>query len=397
MIIKSSNILTESGMIDGTMTVENGIITDIVRKDTEIQKADIDAGNNLIIPGIIDTHNHGMMGYGPHAGEHAVEDIQGWMKALSSVAVTAAFPTCMDADTYGPVCEAKDIDQDGAQIMGIHSEGPYLNRVGEKGVDTGHPEITMEHVEEMIKSGRGNLKLVAIAPELEGADEAIRCFVSRGIRCSMAHTNATYEQAMNAFDTGISVSTHTANVMTGIHHRNMGALGAALLNDELYNEIICDGLHVRNEMIEIMFRTKNDAPHKFMMISDNIPMAGMKPGKYNFEGFGPLSITEEGFCLTDTGRLCGSAKPALYGVKNLVTNLGMDITDVSRMASLNVAECYGFSDHKGSLRIGKDADFAVLDSLFNCLYTWRQGRCVYNYKTDTDLMNQASYNKWKID
>ena len=397
MIIKCTRILTESGMVNGALDIENGVIHNIIRTDAEKMHADIDVKDCLIIPGIIDTHNHGMMGYDPNPDENAVQNVCGWMKALSSEGVTAAFPTCMDADEYGAVADAQSLDTDGAQIMGIHSEGPYLNRVGEKGIDNGHPDISMEHVRQMINAGQGQLKLVAIAPELPGADEAIQKFNEFGIQCAMAHTNATYEQAMHSFEAGITVTTHTANVMTGIHHRDMGALGAALLNDDVYNEIICDGLHVRNEMIEIMFRTKNDAFHKFMMISDNIPMAGMVPGRYSFAGFGILNITEEGFCLTDTGRLCGSAKPVLYGMKNLVENIGIDLMDVSRMASLNPASCYGFADRKGSLRIGKDADFAIIDADFNCLMTYRQGRRVYDHNTDKDLINQESYQKWRID
>lgn len=396
MIIKSQRILTDRGMISGALEIENDVIKNIRQINADQMKADLDVKNCIIIPGIIDTHNHGMMGYGPSADAHAAENVCHWMKALSSEGVTGAFPTCMDADAYDAVVEAQCMNMDGAQIMGIHSEGPYLNRVGEKGIDTGHPDISMEHVQQMIDEGQGQLKLVAIAPELPGVDAAIQKFTENGIQCAMAHTNASYEQAMHSFEAGITVTTHTANVMTGIHHRDMGALGAALLNDDVYNEIICDGLHVRNEMIEIMLRTKNDAFHKFMMISDNIPMAGMAPGKYNFENFWVLNITKEGFCLTDTGRLCGSAKSVLYGMKNLVVNMGMDIMDVSRMASLNPAQCYGFADHKGSIRIGKDADFAVLDDNFDCLMTFRQGRCVYDHNADKELINPESYKKWRI-
>ena len=183
--------------------------------------------------------------------------------------------------------------------------------------------------------------------------------------------------------------------MAGIHHRNMGGLGAALLSDDVYNELICDGLHVRNEMIEIIFRVKNDAFNKIMMISDNTHLGGLKPGRY--EGaFGPCNITEEGFCLTDTGRLAGSAKPVLYGMRNLVKNMHMPLEKVCVMASLNPCRVYGFADRKGSLRIGKDADFAVIDKDFNCLYTYREGRKIYDHTIDTDLFDHET-EKLKID
>lgn len=394
MIIHSRRIVTERGIIDACMQIENGRITDIAETSVLPLKADIDYGDAAVIPGIFDTHNHGMLGWYPHGGENAKEDILGYCKALGSAGITSIFPTCTDDEWQG-VIEAAREEIDGAAILGIHSEGPYLNRVGEKGVDQGHPDISMDHVADMVKQGQGLLKLVALAPELPKAAEAIHYFTSHGIRCSFAHSNANYEQAMESFRQGITVITHTANVMSGIHHRDMGGLGAALLNDTVYNELICDGLHVRNEMIEMMFRIKRDAFHQFMMISDNIPMAGFPAGLYQGP-FGRTSITEEGFCISDTGRLSGSAKPVIYGMRNLVKNMNIPLEDVCRMASLNPCEVYGYSDRKGSLRIGKDADYAVIDSDFNVLYTYRLGRKIYDHETDTDLMNHRTYEQLRI-
>ncbi|MBO7677959.1 MAG: amidohydrolase family protein, partial [Erysipelotrichaceae bacterium] len=346
---------------------------------------DLDYEDYVIIPGIFDTHNHGYLGWDPGNVEEGAAAVRGYAKAVGSVAVTSVFPT-VDNEEKAFLNVVKVIEEDpiGARILGIHSEGPYLNRVGEKGVDTGHPDIDLDHIQEMIDDAKGYLRLVALAPELPGSKEAIRLLNKNGVRAAFAHSNDTYEEAMEAFKDGISVITHTANVMSGIHHRNMGGLGAALLNDKVYNELICDGLHVRNEMIDIIFRIKNDAFNKILMISDNSHLGGLKPGRY--EGvFGPCNITDEGFCLTDTGRLAGSAKPVLYGMKNLVMNMHMPLEKVCVMASLNPCKVYGFADKKGSLRIGKDADFAVIDKDFNCLYTYREGKKIYDHTVDTDI------------
>ena len=388
MIIYSKNIVCEQGIIDGYLVVEGSIIKDIVRKEVEELEADLDYSEEIIIPGIFDTHNHGFMGYDPEDVEEGESAVEGYLKALASVAVTSIFPTVTDENgAFKQVVAVAKKEPVGAKILGIHSEGPYLNRVGEKGVDTGHPDIDLNFVQKMIDDGEGYLKLVALAPELPLAKEAIRLLNKNGVRVAFAHSNQTYEEAMESFKQGISVTTHTANVMAGIHHRNMGGLGACLLNDEIYNELICDGLHVRNEMIEMMLRIKKDALHKFMMISDNVHLGGLKPGRYNNGPFGPVNITEEGFCLTDTGRLAGSAKPVLYGMKNLVCNMGKRLEDVCIMASLNPAQVYGFGDHKGSLAVCKDADFAVIDKDFNCLYTYSEGRKIYDHTIDTDLEN----------
>ncbi len=392
MIFHSTHLITEQGTFDGYLVVENGVITDIVRKDVEELTPDVDYGDKTVMPGIFDTHNHGYMGWDP--GE-SVETVLGYCKALASAGVTAIFPTVDEPEAFEKIYEASKKNDDGARLMGIHSEGPYLNRVGEKGVDTGHPEIDLDHIQKMIDSAHGMLKLLAIAPELEGSREAIRLLTKNGVRVAFAHSNQTYEEAMESFKNGITVITHTANVMSGLHHRNMGGLGAAILDDDVYNELICDGLHVRNEMIDLILRVKHNFEDKVMMISDNVQMAGFPAGRYM--GFwGPFNITEEGYSLTDTGRLAGSAKPVIYGMRNLVKNLHLPLELVSRMASLNPCRVYGFADRKGSLRNGKDADFTVIDDDFNVYETYREGKKVFDCKTDTDLLNHEYYERTHI-
>ena len=386
MIIYSKRIVTEQGIIDGYLKIEGEKITDIVRRDVEELEADLDYSAYTVIPGIFDTHNHGYMGWNPDDGKEAVLK---YAKALASAGVTSIFPTVdNEHEVYPQIVEAIRENDDGARIMGIHSEGPYLNRVGEKGVDTGHPEINLGHIQKMIDEAEGYLRLVAIAPELEQSKEAIRLLNQNGVRVAFAHSNQTYEEAMESFKDGITVITHTANVMSGIHHRNMGGLGAALLNDEVFNELICDGLHVRNEMIDIIMRIKKDPFDKIMMISDNIHYAGLPQGDYRYDENTVCHIDEQGFCLTDTGRLFGSAKPVLYGMKNLVQKMGLPLETVCRMSSLNPCLVYGFADKKGSLRVGKDADMAVIDNDYNCLYTYREGKKIYDHQTDTDLCNR---------
>ncbi|MBR5340500.1 MAG: amidohydrolase family protein [Erysipelotrichaceae bacterium] len=393
MIIYCDRIISEQGIIDGYLKVEGSKITDLVRKDVEELQADRDYSGYTIIPGIFDTHNHGFMGWDPSRSEGGTAEIEGYCKALGSAAVTSIFPTVVDEDdSFALIAEVAKENKDGAAIMGIHSEGPYLNRVGEKGVDTGHPDIDLDRIERAIKNSNGLLKLMALAPELPLSKQAIRLLNKNGVRAAFAHSNQTYEEALESFKDGISVITHTANVMSGLHHRNMGGLGAAILNDDVYNELICDGLHVRNEMIEIIMRVKRDAFNKIMMISDNVHLGGLPAGQYMGPFGGEVTITDEGFCLTDTGRLAGSAKPVLYGMRNLVKNMNIPIETVSKMASLNPSLVYGFADRKGSIRNGKDADFAVIDDDFMCLYTYREGKKIYDHNTDTNLYNPYADN-----
>ena len=385
MFVRSHRIVTDQGIVDGILNLDEGRIVDILPPTARVAIT-VDAGNHRILPGIIDTHNHGTMGYGL-MGEQADPEaaVRGYLKGLASQGVTACLPTA-DFGLFEAIVKVAQTSVDGAKPIGIHSEGPYLNRVGEKGIDTGHPDIDLKHVQAMIDTAQGMLKLVAIAPEIPGAREAIELLTSQGVRCAFAHSNALYQETLESFQWGITVTTHTANVMAGIHHRRMGGLGACLLNDEVYNELICDGLHVANEMIELMLRVKKNPFDKFMMVSDNVPMAGAPIGRYHLSGMFDVNIDEKGYCLSDTGRLCGSTLPVIRGIRNLAENLRLPLTEIVKMSSRNPAQVYG-APQKGRLAAGMDADFIIIDEDYQVLKTFREGRCVYDAEKDTDLFN----------
>ena len=397
MYIRSKRIYVADGCVSGIISVEDGKIADILNYNAKVS-VDIEADAFRVLPGIIDTHNHGTMGYSLMGVEDEAEkekNVRGYLKGLASQGVTACLPTA-DHGLFKTIASVAKGEIDGARPIGIHSEGPYLNRVGEKGVDTGHPEVDLSYVKKMYEDSEGMLKLFAIAPELEGSKEVIEYLNSVGCRCAFAHSNMNYHEALEAFKWGISVTTHTANVMAGIHHRNMGGLGACLLCDDVYNELICDGLHVSNEMIELMLRVKNDPFNKVMMVSDNVPMGGAPIGRYNLGGLGlQVNIDEKGYCLSDTGRLCGSTVPVIKGIKNLVENVGIGMRNVIKMSSANPAKVYG-AVNKGSIEKGKDADLIVIDDDYNVLYTISEGRIVYDHQKDTDVFNDEFLAAYKI-
>lgn len=393
MKVYSQCIVSLDECVNKVMEIENGKIVALYDKKQD-ETVDVDASNYRVLPGIIDTHNHGTMGYSLMGEcDDKQAEVRGYLKGLASQGVTSALPTA-DISYFNAIAEVAKTRIDGASVAGIHSEGPYLNRVGEKGVDTGHPDIDLNHLKDMVDQAQGYLKLVAIAPELDGAKDAISYLTSKGVRCAYAHSNCNYNEALESFKWGITVTTHTANVMSGIHHRNMGGLGACLLNDEVYNELICDGLHVTNEMIELMFRVKHDAFNKFMMVSDNVPMAGAPVGRYNLPGMFEVNIDEKGYCLSDTGRLCGSTMPVIKGIKNLYENLNLSLPTICKMSSFNPAKVYGLAG-KGALSVGYDADFTIVDKDFNVIQTYSEGRLVYDVNIDKEVFNPNFLNKIK--
>ena len=386
MLIKSNQIYLEHAVLDGYLEIINSQFAAIYPSDTAVESY-IDYSGYRIIPGIIDTHNHGTHGYGLIGGncETPAETINSYLKACAAEGITGVFPT-VGPEMCKYVAGAAREQTMGAKILGIHSEGPYLNRVGEGGVYTEPPAVDMAVIKQIYEDCHGMLKLMAISPELKGSQEAIDYLRKKGVTLSYAHSNEDYEGAMRAFENGLSVSTHTGNVMSGIHHRKMGGLGACLLNEDVQCEIICDGMHISPVMIELMFRVKN--ADRWMMISDSSEAAGAPAGKYQFAGF-TVKVDENGFCKTDSGRLLGSTKSVLYGLSVLVDQVGLPLTKAIRLSALNAARFYGFGSHKGSIKLGKDADFVVIDPNYRAVATYVEGRKVFDAFADHDIFNPA--------
>lgn len=389
---KSTQIILEHSVFDGYLIVEEGKIVAITAHADNLDV--VDFGSDRLLPGIFDTHNHGALGYSLlSAGDpaHDRKTVLGYLKGIASQGVTSILPTA-EIGLFETIADLSKT-QEGAQIRGIHSEGPWLNRVGEKGIKTAYPEVDLNIAHQMVALAKGTLKLVALAPEIPGIEAVKDYFLSQDITVAYAHSDCNFQQAMHAFDGGISVSTHTGNVMTGLHHRDIGGLGACLFHPNVDCEVICDGQHVSLEMIKLYFKVKST--DRFMMISDCTPLSGAPIGRYTLFKDMAVTITPEGFSLSDTGRLMGSTMPVLYGIRNLVEELKLPIFEVCRMASLNPARKYGVGAKKGSLAPGKDADFFVIDAKYKVKATYLEGRQIYDAKKDTQLFNPDFFNEAK--
>ncbi len=351
-----------------------------------------DYGDLRVIPGIFDTHNHGTLGYdlmGVSRGpEERRAEVLGYLRGLASQGVTSVFPTLSDPAGIRVVAAvAREDPHAGATIRGIHSEGPWLSRTGEKGVRRPWPEVTLDAARELVEAGGGMLRLVALAPEIPGIEVLVDYFLGEGVTVAAAHSDNAYAAATGAYERGISVSTHTGNVMTDMHHRDVGGLGAALLNDAVTCEVICDGMHVCNEMLTIYLRVKD--PSRFVMVSDCSAFAGAPAGTYRGGPAPVMVVGEDGFVRTDTGRIMGSSKPVLYGIGNLVENVGVPLDTCLRMACANPARTYGLAGRTGSIAVGADADLVVISDDWQALVTYARGRRVYDRACEGDVFNPA--------
>ena len=220
---------------------------------------------------------------------------------------------------------------------------------------------------------RNTIKLVTLAPEKEGGMELIRYLTDRGVVASIGHSDATYEQVMNAVEYGASHVTHLYNGMRGLHHREPGVAGAALLDDRLKTEIIADGHHVRPEMIELAYRQKTDAG--MVLITDAMRAKCLKNGRYDLGGQ-DVNV-QDGIALLDNGTLAGSVLKMKDALANIQKFTGCSLENAIKMAAENPAKQLGLFDRKGSIAIGKDADLILLNKAGEVVKTFCKGYLAY--------------------
>ena len=377
MKIRCNEIYTEDNCIDGVLEFENGKITNIYKYDG-FENDMFDARGYRLIPGIIDIHTHGYKGCCAHAIN--AEELVQLCKVMTSAGVTSFLPTAGEHFkdemlNLKLLAELIENQKEGAKILGIHMEGPFLNpnRKGAFSLDQLLP-CSINKMDEYLNASKNHIKYVSMAPELDDNGELITYLKDKDILVAGGHTTASADEYRKGIDYGISASTHTGNGMQQMDRRDVGALGAALLSD-IYCEIICDFHHISKDMLDIMFKIKNDY-NKFIMISDSADISGFEPGPYNMNGQARY-IDEGGLIHLEDGTICGSSHNILYGIKNLEKHMNINMNDVLKMSSLNAARFLKIDSEKGSLKIGKDADFVIIDNNYKVLQTYVEGKCEY--------------------
>lgn len=369
--LKSNHILTEQGFQAGYLTVEDGKIVSV---SSLCQGGYEDLGDLSVYPGIIDIHNHGFGGWSM-TDPCEEKDIRGYAKALTTVGITGVLPTAKEA-AFEAIASVMDQEYEGARVLGIHSEGPFWARGGENTVGESWPAPSVKETERLVKLAGGKMAVMALAPEVPGAYEVIRYLHEHKIRVACCHTKAKAQDIYDAHQkAGLDIATHLGNGMQGIHHRDVGALGALLLLDDIRYEVITDLNHICPDMLRIMFRLQ---PYdKFCLISDSNFIAGLPAGVYMRYGR-EMYANEKGLILNSDGRICGSGKWVLHNIGQLVKYVGVPEEEAVKMASINPATYLGIDHIAGSIRPGKKADLAVVDASFTCRRTYVGGELVFD-------------------
>ncbi|MDX5687291.1 N-acetylglucosamine-6-phosphate deacetylase [Clostridioides difficile] len=345
-------------------------IADSVPKDCEV----IDADGKYISPGLIDIHIHGNMG--KDTMDSTDESIETISKSIMRHGVTSFLPTTMTMDkehvydALEVIKKAQNRKLEGAQVLGAHLEGPFINE-NYKGAQNEKFIINSKY--EFIKEYKDVIKVITYAPEkdidFDFTREIKRC---TDIVLSIGHSNANYDQAKEAINLGVTNVTHMFNAMTGLNHRDPGVVGAALTTN-VYSELIADTIHINKDLFQ--FILNNKGKERLILITDSIEAGGLEDGNYSLGG---QKVIVKGYeARLENGALAGSVLSLNKMVFNFLDNTNLKVNEAINLASLNPATSLGINDKKGSLEIGKDADIAVFDENLDCKMTLCLGDVVY--------------------
>lgn len=382
--LKSNRIYTEDGIIDGYVIIDQEHIVGIEKEAP--MDCDVEDWNGYrIIPGIIDIHNHGFGGWSM-TDDASIKDVKGFAHSLATVGVTGILPTAKEG-AFEAIADTMQEAYVGAHIYGMHSEGPYWARGGENTIGEEWPLPDINETKRLIDKAKGSMVMMAIAPELPKAYDVINYLHEQGIKVACCHTAAYAEDIYKAQrEVKFDIATHLGNGMRGIHHRDVGVLGALLLEGNLFYEVIADLNHLCPDMLRIMFKLQ---PYdKFCLISDSNFMAGLPTGVYMRYGREMFS-DEQGLIKNSDGRICGSGKWVLFNMKQLEKVVKVDFEEIVKMASLNPARYLNIEDKTGSIKVGKQADIAIIDDDFNCHKTYVMGNVAFDVNKDNvhDIYN----------
>ncbi len=377
LLLRGGEVLTPQGLRPGIdVRIDDGVITRVGPALSDAGAEVVDAGDLIVAPGFIDVHVHGAGGamceQADPAGVDTISTTLARFGTTGFLATLATLPEEALREAVRVVAGAVG-NEPGARILGIHLEGPYLNpqRAGAQAI----PWMRAPSIEEfdaLQDLSGGLIRLVTIAPELDGALPFIREVRARGVAVAAGHSNATAAEMELAMQAGVTHVTHLFNAMREVHHREPGIAGVALTDDRLSVELICDGHHLSSQAVDIALRCK--PPGKAVLITDAVAALGLPDGEY--EMFGVCCVVAGGAVrLKGGGPLAGSCLTLDCAVRNVHRwRPDIPLADVLNAASLAAARVVGAD--RGRIEPGKDADVVLLSRDLEVVRTLRGGVAV---------------------
>ena len=371
----------------GTLVVEDGVIRGVHERDVDVPGAtELDAGGRYVSPGFIDIHVHGGGGADFMDGTEAAFLTIAQLHARYGT--TALVPTTLTAEkedllqTLDAYERATQTNHRGAELLGIHLEGPYFAMSQRGAQDPRYIRNPDPREYEEILAYSSSIVRWSAAPELDGAITFGRRLREKGILAAVAHTDAVYEDVLTAFENGYSLATHLYSAMSGVTRRNAfryaGVIESALLLD-MDVEIIADGVHLPPPLLKLVCKVKG--VDRIALITDAMRAAGMPEGESTLGSLknGLTVIVEDGVAkLPDRSSFAGSVATTNRLVRNMVQLADVPLLDAVRMASTTPARIMGIEHRKGALAVGKDADIIIFDENLTITATLVRGNVVYS-------------------
>ncbi|MDR1126544.1 MAG: N-acetylglucosamine-6-phosphate deacetylase [Treponema sp.] len=358
-----------SAMEKCAVLIEDGQIADVFSERRFEQKhlgkvEAVDVEGSFIAPGFIDTHIHGFGGYG--TDDCSTESVLRMSKLLCQYGVTAFNPTLYPIAGDAMLDAVRQVsaaigEESGAQIMGLHLEGPFLSssKLGVQKPETLR-QVDIPFMEKLWEASGGHIVNMTVAPEIKGMRELALFCIKKGIVLQAGHTDAKYENMVEGMQAGILHSTHLFNAMSRLDHRNPNAAGAVLIHPEMSCEIIADGFHVHPDMFKLLQRDKSI--DKIVLVTDGLKPTEQKEPPF-FANNEEVVFHDGAFHRKIDDVIAGSGLTMIRGVKNLAS-FGFSLEDAVKTASSNPAKIMRY-EKKGALIPGYDADVVVFDRDFN--------------------------------
>ncbi len=373
-IITGATVITPLEEIEADVLVEGSLIKAVGKGLTANGARVVDASGCFVVPGHIDLHIQG------HEGrdfwEKTYEAANAVSLCLPKHGVTAIAPTTDGfPETIAPLADAAERGVGGAQFLGIHSEGPFISPRRTGAIEAEKVRaVDMGYLKELLAAGRGHVRIMTIAPEVPGALDAIGFLAKNGVAASLGHTQASFAEANAGFDAGAVRVTHLFNAMTGFADRADGGLvAAALLREDCFVEMVCDGVHIHPAILRLVAGIKG--PRQSAAITDSVMVAGMPAGHYTSGGHGSKVFVDEpgNPPRLANGTIAGSALSMDQAARNLVNLAGLSRVEAFTMASYAPAATLGLLGQKGEIAPGRDADIVIYSAGLDVVKTFVGG------------------------
>ena len=379
IVLNHANIITPDGIIeDGQITIEDHKITGVINhSDRSLPSSAqvIDLSGKMTLPGFIDVHIHGVLGY--EAMGLSLEQVIESLPRFGVTAFLATTITLPEDETDRRISEMERVLSNpptGADCLGIHIEGPHLSpkRPGMAKSKWFKP-LTKSGFDHLQNIANGNIRMITFAPEEGDAINLIPYLRDHNVVPVIGHSDADFEFVMKAVELGLDHATHTFNAMPPFHHRNPGVIGAVLASDRIYAQLIADGHHVHPGAMRVLLNAKG--VDKTCLISDAAPYAGSPEGEYEWDEY--QVVIKDGTIRSPEGVLSGAYSMMNDGFFNLIHLCGLTPVEASRTASLVPARSIGVDHYKGMIKEDYDADLVIMDDDYQIKLTLSKGKIVW--------------------